>query len=447
MLTFVACGFTGLSAAAGSSISLGFTSMLIDLNCTSEQAATALSVYCLGFGIVPLFTAAFSEEFGRRPLFLVSSVIFALMHLMMALANNVSTVIVARFISGAAGSTGATMVGGVVADIWAPSERGLPMSLFALSAIGSTGLGPVLAGWVQQNAQLQWRWIQWLHLIVSGVYVLVMSVTLGETRVGVILTREARKLRKQTGDNRYRARVEDENLSLKQLIIISCTRPIYLLLTEPVVASFSLWVGLAWGILYSQIESIPLIFKSLHHFSDGQVGLAFLSMCIGALIGFLSNFYQERLYSRNVERIGPEARLYSALAAAILFPIGCFIYAWTTLPSIHWVGPMFGILVFITALFIIYLAVFSYLADTYYIYASSALAGQSLCRNLMGTAFPLFTNQMYSRLMFRWASTLFGILAAVLAIVPFILFAYGPQIRARSRFARKLSEKEAKAGT
>ena len=52
-----------------------------------------------------------------------------------------------------------------------------------------------------------------------------------------------------------------------------------------------------WGILYSQIElvslffpknrenpymftprSIPLIFKSLHHFSDGQVGLAFLPM-------------------------------------------------------------------------------------------------------------------------------------------------------------------------
>lgn len=92
-------------AASGSTISLGFASMIRDLNCTTEQAATALrsvkvlicyknthfyytcSLYCLGFGVVPLFTAAFSEEFGRRPLFLVSGVIFALMHLMMALCE------------------------------------------------------------------------------------------------------------------------------------------------------------------------------------------------------------------------------------------------------------------------------------------------------------------------------------------------------------------------
>lgn len=39
------------------------------------------------------------------------------------------------------------------------------MSLFALCAIGATGLGPVFAGWVEQNEHLQWRWIQWLHLM------------------------------------------------------------------------------------------------------------------------------------------------------------------------------------------------------------------------------------------------------------------------------------------
>ena len=52
---------------------------------------------------------------------------------------------------------------------------------------------------------------------------------------------------------------------------------------------------------------------------------------------------------------------------------------------------------------------------------------------------------MYNQLTFRWASTLFGILASLLAIVPFVLFAYGPQIRARSRFARNLAQKEAEA--
>lgn len=91
-----------------------------------------------------------------------------------------------------------------------------------------------------------------------------------------------------------------------------------------------------------------------------------------------------------------------------------------------------------------YLAVFNYLADVYSVYASSALSGQSMCRNLAGTAFPLFTTQMYSRLGFQWASFLAGMLGLVIAIVPFLLFAYGPQIRARSRFAKTLAEMEGK---
>lgn len=47
-----------------------------------------------------------------------------------------------------------------------------------------------------------------------------------ETRSGVLLTRLAKKLRKDTGNHHYRARVEDERASLRTLIYISCTRPI-----------------------------------------------------------------------------------------------------------------------------------------------------------------------------------------------------------------------------
>jgi hypothetical protein len=47
-----------------------------------------------------------------------------------------------------------------------------------------------------------------------------------ETRSTIILTRLAKKLRKETGDLRYRARAEDEEGSLSTLIFISCTRPV-----------------------------------------------------------------------------------------------------------------------------------------------------------------------------------------------------------------------------
>lgn len=47
-----------------------------------------------------------------------------------------------------------------------------------------------------------------------------------ETRSTVLLERLTKKMRKETGDQRYRARVEDERPSLRTLIYISSTRPI-----------------------------------------------------------------------------------------------------------------------------------------------------------------------------------------------------------------------------
>ena len=117
--------------------------MIRDLHCTEFQATIGLSVFTLGFGVVPLVTSSFSEEFGRLPLYIVSGIGFFLMFPMIALyvqtallvwvlanslfslfirAKNIQTVIVARFFQGAFGSTAATMVGGTIADIWLTKE-------------------------------------------------------------------------------------------------------------------------------------------------------------------------------------------------------------------------------------------------------------------------------------------------------------------------------------
>lgn len=72
-------------ASAASIYSIGFRSMIRDLHCTESQATVGLSVYPLGFGLIPLVTASFSEEFGRQPLYIGSGVGFLLMSPMIAL--------------------------------------------------------------------------------------------------------------------------------------------------------------------------------------------------------------------------------------------------------------------------------------------------------------------------------------------------------------------------
>jgi hypothetical protein len=88
-------------------------------------------------------------------------------------------------------------------------------------------------------------------------------------------------------------------------------------------------------------------------------------------------------------------------------------------------------------IFFIYLSVFNYLADTYHIYASSALAAQSFCRNLLDRIFPLVSQQMFNNLKFGPAASLLGAIRAALTLVPWVLVWHGPLIRRQSKLARE----------
>lgn len=115
------------------------------------------------------------------------------------------------------------------------------MSIFALVAVGGAGISPVFSGWIEMNPRLRWRWIEWIQLMyvyfqrntypltryrICGLYLVLLPFLMKETRSSILLTKIAKKLRKETGDHRYRARVEDERAKLSTLIWLSCTRPL-----------------------------------------------------------------------------------------------------------------------------------------------------------------------------------------------------------------------------
>jgi MFS family permease len=113
----------------------------------------------------PLLLAPLSEVYGRNGIYLVSAIVFAILFIPQGLAQNITTILVTRFLSsvfrpkfpdnwltdtcsGIAGSTAVSLVGGTLADVWTGAERGLPMALFAFAAFASTGLGPTMFGYV-----------------------------------------------------------------------------------------------------------------------------------------------------------------------------------------------------------------------------------------------------------------------------------------------------------
>jgi hypothetical protein len=89
------------------------------------------------------------------------------------------------------------------------------------------------------------------------------------------------------------------------------------------------------GIIYLFFGAFPLVFGNNHHFQLFQVGLAFLGLFVGMMIGIVTNTVlwakqYQKLVAKEEERTGqkgasePEFRLPPTIAGAILVPIGLF---------------------------------------------------------------------------------------------------------------------------
>jgi formate/nitrite transporter FocA (FNT family) len=60
----------------------------------------------------------------------------------------------------------------------------------------------------------------------------------------------------------------------------------------------------------------------------------------------------------------PEARLGTAMAGSIVLPIGLFLFAWTTYPSVHWIAPVIGAFLFSCGLVLVFISQMVYLIDS-----------------------------------------------------------------------------------
>lgn len=407
--------------------------------------------------------APYSEIYGRRPVFIASGILFVICQLCTGLTQSYAGMLVVRFFTGVGGSTFSTMVGGVVSDIYHTEDRNTPMALFSGGALFGTGWGPLVCGFIAQNTS--WRWIFYVQAMVNALAVALICATFKETRGSVLLSQKARALNKyydtreslgyttlllptRTSDDklpstphriRWKTLEDEQRGSLLSLIRVSLFRPFRLLLTEPVVFFFSLWVAFSWAVLYLTLAAIPLVFERNHGFSLQQANAVFSAMCVGAILATIISIYQERIAKRYGKLAStPEGRLYFACIESALMPIGLFMFGWTSFASVHWIAPTIAVTIATIGIFSIYLSTFNYLADTYHRYASSALAAQSFCRNMLGGVFPLVTRQMYEALTFGGASSLLGGIGMVLTVVPWVLVLYGPRIRRRSKFASEI---------
>ncbi|KAI8986005.1 major facilitator superfamily domain-containing protein [Pilobolus umbonatus] len=427
----------GISAAFGTSvITGGMNRVAAEFGCSQTVAILQTSLMVFGFMIGPLLWSPLSELYGRKPIYVIALGIYTIFNIPCAVAQNIETILVSRFFAGFFASCSLTLAGGSIADLFPTETRGNAIAYFAAAPYAGPVLGPIVGGWISVGTQ-GWRWIYWVNLMFAGV-VWVITWFLPETYHPVLLAKRAKRIRMETGDPTYVTVEEEFPVPIVDLVKANLVRPFVLLATEPILLLMSFYIAIIYALLYGFFCAYPIIFGEVYHMNEGEVGLTFIAILIGVAFALFLTPFLEKRYTITTKAKGgatPEDRLPGMMLAAPLVPISLFIFAWTSFPWCHWIGPVFAGIPFGFGMVTIYYAANNYIIDCFPRYVTSALAAKTLIRSGAGAAFPLFTRQMYHGLNNQWASTLLAFISLAIVPIPFAFYRWGGVIRSKSKNA------------
>ncbi|CAI4219316.1 unnamed protein product [Parascedosporium putredinis] len=279
------------------------------------------------------------------------------------------------------------------------------MAIFSIGPLLGPIIGPVAGGFLADAEG--WRWIFWVLAIAIAVLAIGMAIFMRETYAPVLLERKAARLRKETGNPLLRSKL-DTGLSPRDLFVHSIVRPCKLLMFDPISIIFALYLGVVYGYLYLMFTSITQVFTLSYGFSASNVGLVFLGLGVGSMIGVV---FFSVTSDRYIKKRAAEAEVKAAetgIPSEGMKPDHVFI----------------GI-----AILIIMLSLQMYLVDAYTIYAASALAANTVVRSTAGAVLPLAGLEMYEKLGIGWGNSLLGFVSLALVPVPFLIKKYGETLR------------------
>ncbi|KAI1342480.1 major facilitator superfamily domain-containing protein [Xylariaceae sp. FL0016] len=389
-----------------------------------------VSIELMGVGLGPLFLAPLSEMYGRRILYSVSSAAFCVITAGCALAPSLQSLVALRFLQGLAASSSMSQGGGTIGDLVPVHRRGAVMSVYTAALLVGPVIGPIYGGYLAQSRG--WQWVFWVLIILNGFIGLVYVLTCRETYGPVLLKWKANRLRKETGNQAWRAHGQ-QRLPLHTLLSRALVRPTRMLLYSPIVTGLSLYIGAVYGLVYLLLSTFSFVFEGQYHFGESQNGLIYLGLTVGMLISsMIAGIVCDQSYMRLTKKHGrekPEYRLEVLMYGAAVTPAGLLIYGWTTEYNVHAVVPILATSLVGFGLVFTFVPIQVYLIDAYTKYSASAIASAAILRALCGSLLPIAGLPMYNKLGLGWGNTLLASIGLVLAGFPLLFVRVGERWR------------------
>ncbi|KAF7534996.1 hypothetical protein G7Z17_g13283 [Cylindrodendrum hubeiense] len=307
-----------LSPISSTSVLAATPEVAATYNTTGSIINVSNAAYMVVMAISPVIWGPMSQVFGRRPVSLITAVMFFVLSLATALAPNLASFIVFRALSAFGGATPILIGPACVGDIYRPTERGTAMGWFLTGTLVGPAFGPFLGGIIVTYTS--WRAIFWLQTALAGVGVLGLYFV-------VIETAHHKKITDLEGYSR-----RDKTKAILKLI--SPMRVLLLFRYWNIVMVAVGSASLTWN-MYSLLTPIRYVLNPRFHLETPLLsGLFYLAPGFGYLLGtFVGGHWADYTVKQWIKRRGgvrvPEDRLRSTLPFMGVIIPGCMlVYGW-----------------------------------------------------------------------------------------------------------------------
>ena len=254
----------------------GFPEIAADLDARAPQVQLSLTTCLIGLAVGQVVVGPVSDARGRRGPLAVSLLLFVLSSLLCAMAPDIATLVVGRFLQGFTASAGIVLSRAVVRDVFeGPALTSFFALLMVITAVAPMA-APVAGGAVLALPFATWETIFLFLALFGAVIALVALLRLPET-----LPAE-RRIPSSLGG------------SLRTMAV---------LLRDRSFMGYALIVGLLHGGSFAYVAGTPFVYQDLHGVSPQVFGVLFgvngIAIILGsAAVGRLSTRVTERTLLR-----------------------------------------------------------------------------------------------------------------------------------------------------